>query len=917
MMRLSYSILASCLILAAATAAPAKHAADKSPVETLAPLPIPDIAYSKFVLANGLTLLVHEDHKAPIVAVNIWYHVGSKNEPQGRTGFAHLFEHLMFGGKNGNQKGWFEKMEALGATDLNGTTYYDRTNFFETVPVGALDTALYLEANRMGHLLDDFNEAILTTQRGVVQNEKRQGENEPYAVSDELITKSVWPASHPYSHTVIGEMTDLEAAKVADVKDWFSKYYGPTNAVIAISGDITAAEAKAKVEQYFGAIPPGPPVPRQKAWIAKRTGSQRATAEDHVTLAKFYKVWNIPGYGAADADHLNLLSDILTTDKDSRLYRRLVYRDKIATEVNSYVDAREVGGLFQIEITAKPGVSLDRIEAACNEEMARLLKDGPTAEEVERARTRNLSNAIRQLERVGGFGGTSDILAESEAYTGSPDAWKARLEHIRTATPAQLLTAGRHWLTDGDFTLHITPFGNYAASGKPAAVPDTRATESKGLGKLERAKLANGLNVVVVERHATPTVSMSLILDAGFASDQAIKPGTATLAAAVLHDGTANLDALALAERTGLLGVRLGSSVGNDFTDVRMSVLNTRLDPALDLFADVVLHPAYRAEDVAREKALAVAEIQRAKDSPVDAAVRILPSLIYGGGHAYGQLRTEASVAALTPDDLKRYHAAWFQPQGATLVVVGDTSLKQVLPKIEARFGAWKPVAHPAKNIGPVPSPAQPVVYLLDKPDAGQSVLLATETAPSRVNPDDIAIRTVNTVLGGAFTSRLNMNLREDKHWSYGAFSFLDDAKGPSAFIAYASVQADKTVEAFNEMQKEFADIIAARPVTPDELVLAKGNLSRSLPGQWETNAAVAGSVAEIVGYGLPDDYYDSYSARIGAVTGADAARAAKAMVRPGAMVWLIVGDRIKVEPALKAKGVTPVLIDGDGKPVK
>jgi zinc protease len=922
-MRPSNAILASCLSLAiCAGAAPAAIAAKKpaavSVVEKLAPVPTPDISYTKFVLGNGLTLIVHEDHKAPIVAVNIWYHVGSKNEPAGRTGFAHLFEHLMFGGKNANQKGWFEKMEAMGATDLNGTTSYDRTNFFETVPVGALDTTLYLEARRMGHLLDDFNEAVLTTQRGVVENEKRQSDNQPYHIADDLITKSVWPASHPYSHTVIGEMTDLDAAKVADVKDWFAKFYGPSNAVISISGDITPAEAKAKVEQFFGAIPPGPPVPRQKAWIAKRAGSQRAVAEDHIALAQFTKVWNVPGYGTADAVYLDLASTVLAWGKDSRLYRRLVLQDKIAVDVGVWTDSRELAGLFQIQITAKAGVGLDRIEAACNDEMAKMLRDGPTADELERAKMRNLAGFVRGVERVGGFGGTSDILAESETYTGTPDGWKTRIARQRDATLALVKEAARHWLSDGDFTLEIVPFGNYAAVGSPPAIaPVATVTHSKGLGKLERAKLSNGLDVIVIARHAVPTVTVMLSLDAGNASDPLAKPGNAVLALSALFDGTTTLDTVALGERSGSLGLSFGWNIANDYTAITMDTLKTRLDPALDLFADMLLRPGYRDGDVAREKSLVIAQIRQTMDYPQGVAYRLSAPLVFGPGHAYGQLMTEASVAALTPDDIKRYHAAWFQPNGASLIVVGDTTLKDILPKLEARFASWKPIAHPVKAIGPAPVRSAAVVYLVDKPDTGQSVIVAAEPAPPRVNPDDLAIRTLNTVLGGAFTSRLNMNLREDKHWSYGAFSGFDESRGASLFLAGTSVQADKTAESVLEMRKEFADILAARPVTADELALAKNNLTRSLPGRWETNGSVVWSVGEIAAFSLSDDYYDLYPGRITALDTADVARAAKTVVRPGALVWIVVGDRSKVEPALKAKGIVPVIIDADGKPVK
>ncbi len=393
--------IASSLALATALGGAAARAAPSAP----SAIQIPDIPYTKIVLRNGLTLIVQEDHKAPVVAVNLWYHVGSKDEPPGRTGFAHLFEHLMFGSTGGNQKGWFERLEAAGATDINGTTAEDRTNFFETVPTPALDMTLAMEAGRMGHLLDSFNETLLNTQRGVVQNEKRQDENQPYAVSEEIITKSVWPASHPYSHTVIGEMTDLDAAKVQDVKDWFGKYYGPSNAVLVLAGDITPAEARAKVETYFGAIPPGPPLARQKAWIAKRSGDQRAVAQDRVPQSRLYVEWNGPPRGTADADMLNLLTDVLAVGKDSRLYRRLVYQDQIATDVSAENDAREIGSLVDIELTAKTGVPLSRLDAAFHEELDRLLRDGPTAAEIDRYKTRRIANFIRRSERVGGFGG--------------------------------------------------------------------------------------------------------------------------------------------------------------------------------------------------------------------------------------------------------------------------------------------------------------------------------------------------------------------------------------------------------------------------------------------------------------------------------------------------------------------------------
>jgi zinc protease len=885
--------------------------------QPLGALPDPQIPYTKTVLANGLTLIVHEDHTVPIVAVNLWYHVGSKNEPPGRTGFAHLFEHLMFGSTGGSQRGWFERLEGVGATDVNGTTYYDRTNFFETVPTPALDMTLALEAGRMGHLLDKFNEALLTTQRGVVQNEKREDENEPYAVSDEIITRSVWPASHPYSHTVIGEMTDLDNAKVEDVKDWFSKFYGPTNAVLVLAGDITPAEAKTKVEHAFGAIPPGPPVARQKEWIAQRTGIQRAAVQDHVAQARLYLEWNIPPEGSADADMLDLLTDVLTVGKDSRLYRRMVYADQIATSVEAQLDAREIGGLVDIELTAKPGAPLSKLEAVFNEELAKLLRDGPTPAELDCYKTRKVSEFVSRAAKVGGFSGRAMILAEAQTYLGSPDAWKIDLDRIRAATPEQVAAAGRRWMSDGAFVLEVTPMPDYAPiPGAPTtvAIPEPGKPLAPHFPAVRRATLSNGLKLVVAERHGTPQVAVRLVMDAGEASDPVGQAGLAALTATTAVDGTRDLDALAFDDRKLQLGATLSASAGQDTTQIAMTALSTRLAPSLDLMADVVLHPALRDSDIAREKALQIDHIGEQKADPFEAALRIERPLVYGAASPYGRI---ASVAALTPEDVKHYQATWFQPHGATLIVVGDTTLEQVQPLLEARFGHWTTAASPPKAITPLQPAASPAVYLIDKPGALQSVIAAGVVAPPKRNPDDLAEEAMVTTLGGAFTSRLNMNLREEKHWAYGAFAFIAPARGPSLFTALAPVQTDKTKESFAEVRRELTEIVGARPITASELSLAQHNLTLSLPGRWETDGAVGGSLGEIATYGLANDYYDVYAQRISALTVADVDRAAKLVVKPANLTWVIVGDRAKVLEPLESLGLKVIVIDADGKPVK
>jgi zinc protease len=884
-----------------------------------------NIPYEKFVLSNGLTVIVHEDHKAPIVAINVWYHVGSKNEKPGKTGFAHLFEHLMFNGSENFNDDYFQALERVGATDLNGTTNEDRTNYFQNVPVSALDTVLWLESDRMGHLLGSIDKAKLDEQRGVVQNEKRQGENEPYSLSDELITKAVFPASHPYSHTVIGSMEDLNAASLDDVKEWFKTYYGPANAVVVIAGDIDAKTARAKVEKYFGEIPPGPPVAHFNKWVAPRTGEQRQIAQDRVPQARLYKVWNVPGLGTADNDHLLLLSDVLVSDKASRLYKRLVYDEQIATDVGAFLDQREIGSLFIVQVTAKPGGDLAAIEKAVNEEMQKVFATAPAQDELERVRTQTFAQFIRGAERIGGFGGKSDILARSQVFGGSPDSYQQSLNRMAAATTADLQSAGKRWLSDGAYTLEIVPYPSYQASQTAA---DRKQMPKPGEGPepkfpaMQRAKLSNGMEVIVAERHSVPVVNMSLLLDAGFAADQFAQPGTATLAMNMLDEGTKAKNSIEISKELASLGATLGTGSNLDTSTVALSTLKTTLDRALNLYSDVILNPAFPQSDFERLKKLQIAAIQREKSQPIQMALRVFPKLLYGPAHAYGNpysgSGTEESVAKLTREDLMKFHATWFKPNNATLLVVGDTTLAEIQPKLEALFAGWKGAPVPQKNIATTPLPDKQVVYLVDKPGAIQSVILAGVLAPPKSNPDELSIESMNTVLGGAFISRLNMNLRENKHWSYGAGSFLPAARGQRIFLVYAPVQTDKTKESAMEITSELRGILKDRLITADELSMAKSNLTQALPGLWETNSAVGQAIKEIVEFRLTPDYYSTYAGKVKALTVTNLNEAAVKVVRPENLVWVIVGDREKIEKGIRELNIGEVrLIDADGNLIK
>ena len=880
-----------------------------------------EIPYTKYVLSNGLTLIVHEDHKAPIVAVNVWYHVGSKNEKPGKTGFAHLFEHLMFNGSEHFDDDYFKALEKVGATDLNGTTSEDRTNYFEDAPRDALDFALWMESDRMGHLLGVVTQAKLDEQRGVVQNEKRQGENRPYAIASRLITHNTWPSGHPYSWQVIGSMEDLNAASLDDVKEWFKTYYGPANATLVVAGDVKPEEALAKVQQFFGDIPSGPPVARHEAWVAKRTGTHRMKAQDRVPQARLYKVWNIPNYGTTEANYLNLAGDVLSSGKSSRLYKRLVYDDQIATEVNAGVDLSEIAGQFMIVATAKPGVDLAKVEKAIDEELARFLKGGPTREELQRVKVQFEAGFIRGIERIGGFGGKSDALAHNFVFTGNPDYYKTTLKEVREAAPRNLLETARAWLSDGQFVLEIHPFPSFSSAKSDVdrsklPVPDLKP-EAR-FPDLQRATLANGLKIVFAERHAIPVVEFSLLLDAGFAADQLATPGTARMAMDMLDEGTKKRTALQISDELDAIGAQLSAGCDLDSAVVSLNTLKEHLDQALDLYADVILNPSFPESDFQRLQKQRLAGIQREKADPNSMALRVLPQLIYGKGHAYGNpltgSGTEASVSQLTPADTRKFHESWFKPNNGTLVVVGDTSLAEITPKLERLFKDWKPGVVPRKNVAEVALPSKPAVYVMDRPGAQQSIIFAGHLAPPKANPEEIAIETMNFILGGTFTSRINLNLREDKHWSYGVQSRLRDARGQRPFLCVAPVQGDKTKDAMQELNNEFRGIVGEKPPSDDELKKAVKDKTLRLSGSWETMSDVADSLGQIVRFGLPDDYFQTYAGKITALTRPDLAKAAKTVVRPDSLTWVVVGDRAKIESSVRELNWGEIqFLDADG----
>ena len=906
---------AAALVLAATVCGAPVHGAGDGDAQGV------DIPFTKYTLDNGLRLIVHQDTKAPVIAVNVWYHVGSKNEKAGKTGFAHLFEHLMFNGTENYNDEYFGPFERVGATGMNGTTSSDRTNYFQVVPKNALDLALWMESDRMGHLLGVVDQERLDEQRGVVQNEKRQGENQPYGRVFNILFENLFPAGHPYSWPVIGSMEDLNAASLEDVREWFREYYGAANAVLVLAGDIEPEYAKERVEHFFGHIPSGPALARQSEWIPELEGIHRHTLQDRVPQARLYKAWTGPRFGDPDANRLDLVAGILSEGKTSRLYKRMVYDERIASDVSAFAFPLEIAGIFGIVATALPGHGLDELDAVIEEEIARFLADGPTQDELDRMVTARRSSFIRGIERVGGFGGKSDLLARNETFMGDPAFHRTTLARWDAATPEALTAAAQAWMQRGQFILEVEPFPTTTvteAMADRSGLPETGTPPDVRFEPFERFALGNGMEVVLAQRTAIPVVELNLMVDAGYAADQFATPGTAQLAMSMLDEGTASRSALEISDELYRLGASLNSGSDLDTSYVSMSALKENLAASLDLFADVILHPAFPPADFNRVQQLQIVGIRQEKVQPRTLALRLFPRLLYGDGHAYSLPFTgsgdEASVAALTPADLAAFHGAWFRPGNATLIVVGDTTREELEPLLAERFQDWTPGDVPETNLATVAHRDAPTVYLVDRPDSEQSVIIAGHLGPPRNNDAEMAISSMNQVLGGDFTARVNMNLREDKSWSYGAFTQFVSARGQRPFVALAPVQTDKTSLAMAELKREIEEIRGERPPSSDEIAKVKDRRTLSLPGRWETASAVLGSLAEIVRFGLPDDYWDTYAGSIRALSEEEIRQAAVDVVHPEALVWVVVGDRAEIEAGIRELGFGDiVLLDADG----
>lgn len=914
-----------------------------------------DIPYQTFTLANGLRVIVHEDHKAPVVAVSVWYDVGSKHEPAGKTGFAHLFEHLMFNGSENAPGDFFEPLQQVGATDFNGTTWFDRTNYFETVPTPALDVALFLESDRMGHLLGAVTQDKLDNQRGVVQNEKRQGDNQPYGLVEYAQLKAMIPAGHPYAHSTIGSMADLDAASLEDVKNWFRQHYGPNNAILVLAGDVSVATAKPLVEKYFGDIARGPQQGKVAATVPTLPKPVTEVMKDRVATTRLYRDWITPGLNDPDTVPLNVGATVLGGLASSRLDNILVRQEKLAAAVTASLQEFAQISMFEVTVDVLPGVDPAKVSQRLDQIIADFIRNGPTLDEVQRVATRQVAARIGGLESVGGFGGKAVALAEGELYSDDPDFYRKQLAAYAAATPADVKRAMQKWLTRPVYNLTVVPGERdpYEEAGtKPAAgfapsyyrapeageaplAPPSKLSSSdvKGaargpwaqvdrsklpaVGKIDdldfpdvsRSKLSNGIELVYAHRDAIPMTQIAISFDAGNAADPKARLGTQSMMLTLLEEGTTSRNSVEIAEAQERLGANIGAGATMDRTSVTLSALSLNLAPSLDLLSDVIRNPAFAPDELERVRAQQLARIASEMTQPQAMATRTALPLLYGTAHPYGVplsgMGDPKVVATLNRDELIAFQRAWLRPDKATIFIVSDRALDEVKPLLEARFGNWQGVGSAGTKHFEAKIPASKSrIILVNRPDSPQSFILGGMVMPVKGTDSLEKLNAANDVLGGNFLSRMNMDLRETKGWSYGIRGQVYTVVNDIPYLLAAPVQADRTGDSIQALTEDMNAFLGAKGVTPEELDRTRNGSIRELPGSFETSVDVLSAMQRNVIYGRPDNYYDTLADKIRALTAADLDGAARAVIKPGEMLWVVVGDAAKVQPQLTKLGL-------------
>ncbi len=877
------------------------------------------IAFEKHKLSNGMDVILHEDHTIPLVAVNVWYHVGSKNEEVGRTGFAHLFEHVMFEGTKHHQRSHFEPLQKAGA-NLNGSTTTDRTNYWEDVPSNYLELALWLEADRMGFLLDGLDQQKFDVQRDVVKNERRQSyENRPYGMAHHHLQSALFPLPHPYHWMTIGSQEDLDAASLDDVKEFFQRFYGPSNASLAIAGDIDPGQALELANKYFGDLPPADSVPRIGRQDSLLSGRIDIEMRDKVTLPRLYIAWPAPPEGHPDDAPLELYQAVMSDGLSSRLHRSLVYEKQIAQHAFIRYVPSEIAGQLLVQVTAAEGHSLDEVEAAVEAELENIHRNPPTDEEIARSKNRIEATHFRQLARIGGFGGRADQLNHFNIIESDPNLINTSLDRCLAVQREDILRVAGTYVGDNQVRLRVLPETPLSAATTVVdrnIMPPPRQEPTFTPPLPTRDRLPNGMGVTVVEQRDMPIVAFGLLLGRGASIDPMELPGLSGLMGDMLPEGAAGKSSQQIANDFEFIGARLSVDNRREYSLVSTETLTKHWSSALEMMGEVVLKPDFPQHELDRLRREHLTDLRRSKDEPNVIAERLIAGLVYpaGSGYAHPISGTEASVEAITQDDLGEQYRRIFKPETAHLLVVGDVDREEVMRRAEAVFGSWKGL--PSAIILPDdtdPIDSSAAIYLVDRPGAPQSVIRAVQSLVPRSHPDYFPLLLANYSFGGQFSARLNQNLRQDKGYSYGYMSTIQWQRHASMLAAGGSVQSNATGESAYETLKEFREVSGERPITAEELANAKDGLLRAYPASFERPASVLGQLVAIEQFDLPDDYFRTVRPSIEAVTLDDVHRVSATHIRPGSLQIMVVGDRASAEGPLSDLGLPLVHLTEDG----
>ncbi len=879
------------------------------------------VDFEKHTLPNGLDVILHRDSSIPVAAVNVWYHVGSKDEEQGRTGFAHLFEHVMFEGSKHHNQSFFEPLQKAGA-NLNGSTTPDRTNYWEDVPSNYLELALWLESDRMGFLLDALDQQRFEVQRDVVKNERRQSyENRPYGMAQSHIQAALFPMPHPYHWMTIGSQEDLDAAVLDDIKDFFKRYYSPSNASLAIAGDFQPDQALELVNRYFGDLAPGPQPHRKGRTDSALAGRVELEMRDRVTLPRLYISWPTPPDFHDGDPPLELLQAIMSDGLSSRLHRSLVYEQQIAQSAHIRYYAGEIAGQFTVQVTAAPGHDLEQVEAAVDAELDRVLREPPTDEEITRVKNRIEAAHYRQLARVGGFGGRADQLNHYNVLGGDPALINSSLDRYLSVQRDDILRVAESVLGDGQVRMRVLPEGSYqpaaAVEIDRSVMPPPAEEPTFTPPTPVRRRLDNGLELLVVEQPETPIVAFGLMLRTGAADDPEDLPGLASFTAQMLIEGTTSRTSQEIASESEFIGARISTEARREYTMLATETLSKHWTKALDLVADLIKHPTFPEHELERVRREHLTDLRRSKDDPTAVAEQLTAGLVFAKDTGFGHPihGTEDAVAALTRDDVVAHHHRAYSPAGATLIAAGGLSIDEVAERVQAALGDWQGDAQTGGNRQATAheGAAGAKVYLVDHPGAAQSVIRTLQPTIPRRHPDYFGLLVLNSAFGGQFTARLNQNLREEKGYTYGYHSGIQWHSGPSLLLAGGSVQTAVTLESTSETLKEFRDIHGDRPLEQHELDDTKEGILRGYPASFERPGQIVSQLLQMALFDLPSDYFTTVKGNIEAVSLEDVRRIGAELVQPDRLSVLVVGDRTAVEDGLRSLDLPLKLLDGNG----